>query len=267
MSFIVLLVIVLLEKLTSLRARVQNDHLWLKALAYVEAHQCAPWLALSLLVALPVFGLALVLGLTETVLFGALAIPLHILILIYSLGRGDVRQQMGPSADALRRGDEQGALYAAERDLGLTLQPIAQTLKQHLVWRAYEGFFAVIFWYVLLGPIPALGYRLLDLAERHASAQVQLLAQQLRHGLDWLPSRFFAFSLALVGNFSAVAEKVLPQLLSWSMSIARYVSDAAFAAVERELTGEVRDLQTLWLLMVRAAVLWYAVFALVIMFI
>lgn len=264
MSFIVLILVVLLEKLTALRAAVQTDRLWLKGLGYVEAHQCAAWLALVLVVALPLVVVASVLGLAETVFYGLLALPVHVLLVLYALGRGDVRTQMGPSTDALRRGDEQGAIYAAERDLGLSRQPIFTTLQQHLVWRAYEGFFAVIFWYVLLGPVVALGYRLLDLTERHGSDDVQLLAKQLRHGLDWLPSRFFAFSLALVGSFSAVAQTVMHELFNWSLSIARYVSDAALAAVGSELVGEVSDLQTLWLLLVRAAVLWYAVFALVI---
>ena len=66
--------------------------------------------------------------------------------------------------DAWRRGDEQAALHVAERDLGLEADAEAELLERvraYELWQAYQGFFAVIFWYALLGPLPALAYRLL----------------------------------------------------------------------------------------------------------
>ena len=41
-------------------------------------------------------------------------------------------------------------------------------VQTRLLWKSYEGFFAVIFWYLLLGPMAALAYRLLALCFEHA---------------------------------------------------------------------------------------------------
>ncbi|MQK16806.1 hypothetical protein, partial [Escherichia coli] len=86
-----------------------------------------------------------------------------------------------------RRGDEQAALHVAERDLGVVADSEAELLERvqdYELWQAYQGFFAVIFWYALLGPLPALAYRLLALTAEHAGqAGVVERAAQLRHAL------------------------------------------------------------------------------------
>lgn len=65
-----------------------------------------------------------------------------------------------------------------------------------LLWQAYQSFFAVIFWYFLLGPVAALAYRLLALASEHnKNPLVAERAGQLRHAFDWLPVRLLAASL------------------------------------------------------------------------
>ena len=262
MSFLALILIVVLEKLTSLRALVQRDGLWLRCLAYVEAHQCAPWLAHLLLVGLPLAVLALVLLVIEQWLYGWLALPVHLLVLLYSVGRGDMRAALGPCKDALRRGDGQGALYAAERDLGI--RPTGELLpavQEQLVWRAYEGFFAVIFWYALLGPIGALGYRLVALSAQHSQAPTRKQAMRIRHALDWLACRVFALSVALVGHFAAVNQRLMHELLNLTSSAQTLVTQAALAACD-QLPEDVDSLAVLWLLIVRATVLWYAGLAL-----
>jgi AmpE protein len=56
--------------------------------------------------------------------------------------------------------------------------------------------FAVLFWYMLLGPFGALLYRLLNLSvEKQASAAFFVSV------LDWLPARIFTFLLGLGGHF------------------------------------------------------------------
>ena len=99
-----------------------------------------------------------------------LRLPVHLLVLIYSLGRGDLLAALGPFRDAWRRGDGQAAYHVAERDLSLQAEEGAELLQQvqgHLLWQAYQSFFAVIFWYLLLGPMAALAYRLLALGAEH----------------------------------------------------------------------------------------------------
>jgi AmpE protein len=267
MNFLVLLLVLWVEKLSAGRRRIQQDGPWLQWLARSEAR--SPWSAVLLAVLLPVALLGLVLLALKPLAYGWLALPVHLLVLVYSLGRGDVLAALGPFRDAWRRGDDQAALHVAERDLGVAADGEAELLERvqdYELWQAYQGFFAVIFWYALLGPLPALAYRLLALTAEHATqAGVAERAAQLRHAMDWLPVRVLAAGFALVGNFAAVSRAVLHDLLAWELPAARLVATAGRAASElaEPQAGEpgVDSLDQLWQLLIRAAVLWYAAFA------
>ena len=127
--------------------------------------------------------------------------------------------------------------------------------------------FAVIFWYALLGPVAALAYRQLALAAEHArTPAVADNAGQLRHAFDWVPVRLLAASFALVGNFVAVTRVMLHELLNWNISAAQLISKIGCVAgeVPAPVVGVegVNSLDVLWELLVRAAIVWYAGFAL-----
>ena len=272
MSFLVLVLAVWIEKFSALRHRLQRDGGWLRELAKLESSPRMaqrPWLILTLLVLLPVALLALLLLVLEPVAYGLLALPVHLLVVIYSLGRGDLLADLGPFRDAWRRGDLQAAEHVAERDLKLGADSGEQLLDRvqgHLLWQAYQSFFAVIFWYFLLGPVVVLSYRLLALAAEHSQNPALVeRAGQLRHAFDWLPVRLLAASFALVGNFAAVSRVMLHELLSWDISAAQLINKAGCAAAEIPAPQAgpegVRSLDTLWALLLRAAVLWYACFA------
>lgn len=272
MSFLVLLLVLWVEKFSALRQRLQRDGFFLTELARLERRRKAdPWWVLSILVLLPVAVLALLLHVLEPVAYGLLALPVHLLVLIYSLGRGDAKAALGPFRDAWRRGDEQAAVHVAERDLGVTAddsQSLIQKVQGHLLWQAYQSFFAVIFWYVLLGPAAALAYRLLALtSERAGNPAVQERARQLRHAFDWAPVRMLAASFALVGNFVALSRMMLHELLNWNISAPRLVEQAGTAAADipADVTAGPEGLvglDSVWELLLRSAVLWYAGFAL-----
>ncbi|MDH0339092.1 regulatory signaling modulator protein AmpE [Metapseudomonas otitidis] len=273
MSFLVLLLVLWIEKLSNWRQRLQRDSAWLRQLDGAAASRPLagrPWLALGICVVLPLVALALVLTLLQPLAYGWLALPVHLLVVVFALGRGDVQADLGSFRDAWRRGDTQGALHVAERDLGLRVEEgddLLMRVQEHLVWQAYQSFFAVIFWYFLLGPVAALAYRLLALAEeRAASPAIREQARQVRHAFDWVPVRVLAASFSLVGNFVAVSRVLLHELLNWEMPAERFVVIAGRAAGElpESSAGEegVASLDALWHLLVRSAVLWYAGFAL-----
>lgn len=272
MSFLVLLLVLWVEKFSAWRKRIQHDGPWLQLLTVLEGKPKwagRPWLALALLVLLPLLLLGLILLLLESVAYGWLALPVHLVVVIYSLGRGDLLAALGPFRDSWRRGDAEAAYLVAQRDLSLEADEegeLLQRVQGHLVWQAYQSFFAVIFWYALLGPVAALAYRLVALSSEHATLPaLREAAAQVRHGLDWLPVRVLAASFALVGNFAGVSRALLHELLSWDISAAQLVINTARAAGEipEPVIGEagVSSLDGLWQLLVRAAVFWYAGFA------
>jgi len=272
MSFLVLLLVLVIEKFSALRSRIQDDRFLLRELRRLETGPrlvSQPWLVLTLWVLLPCVLLALLLFVLKPVAYGLLALPVHLLVLVYSLGRGDLRGSLGPFRDAWRREDTQGALHVAQRDLDLTAEggpQLLQRVQAHFVWDAYQGFFAVIFWYVLLGPVAALAYRLLALAQIHSqNPGVTERAAQIQHAFDFLPVRLLAMSFALVGNFVAVSRVMLHELLNWYLSAPDLIDRAGrvagdFPPPEPGSAGLVA-LDRIWELLLRSAILWYAVFA------
>ncbi|HAJ85833.1 MAG TPA: hypothetical protein DCP33_02850, partial [Pseudomonas sp.] len=112
MSFLVILLVLLVDKFSDWRPRLQHDGPWLTRLRQAEANprlRDAPWLTLLLLVVLPVVVLGLLLEVLEPLAYGWLALPVHLLVLLYSLGRGHAKAELGAFRDAWRRGDEEAA--------------------------------------------------------------------------------------------------------------------------------------------------------------
>ena len=277
MVFLVILLALVIDKLTDWRRVVQDDAPWLRWRRKVESRASvasSPWLGLVMLVLLPVLLLAFLLTALEPLAYGWLSLPLHLLVLLYSLGRGHGKRELGPFRDAWRRGDHEAAILVAERDLGLRADDapgLLRAVEAQLLWRSHQDFFAVIFWYVLLGPVAALAYRLLALTLEHAESQaIRERAGQLKHAFDWLPVRVLLASFGLVGNFVAANRAMLNDLLNWSIPAPQLLADVAplAADLDEPYAGDqgIARLDALAALLVRARMLWYAVIALWVLF-
>ena len=271
MSFLILVLTVLFEKLSNWRKIIQQDQWW-----YKQLKRCSrllprqPTLAFILAISLPVLGLALILVALKSVVYGLLLIPVHLFILIYSLGRDDVRAALGPFRDAWRRQDTHAANLAAQRDLLIqSEEPVGllQAVQGHLLWQGFQGFFAVIFYYIIAGPLAALAYRLLILTSEQVQwPQAAGLTTRLLHILDWLPVRLLSISFALIGNFITVNRALMSDLLCITEPANSLISKTGRAAIEAEndALGEkgTTTLDNIWLLLVRSAVLWFTSVAL-----
>lgn len=273
MIFLVVLLVLLIDKLTDWRADVQQDGPWLALLHRAERRRngaFGPWLSLGLLVLLPVLLLGLLLAALAPLAYGWLSLPLHVLVLLYSLGRGQGKREFGAFRDAWRRGDDEAAALVAERDLGISAPDapgLLRAVEAQLLWRSHQGFFAVVFWYVLLGPMAALAYRLLALTIEHAASEaIRERAGQLRHAFDWLPVRVLVASFGLVGNFVALNRIFLTNLLHWDIPAKRLLAEAGPAAADlsEPSAGEAGTARfdSLAGLLVRTRMLWYAGIAL-----
>ena len=270
MNFLVLVLILALEKLCRWRVHLQRDELLRRVLARLERAprlQGQAALQLVLVLGVPLLLVGVLLWSLAPLAYGWLLLPLHVALLLWSLGRGDPQHSLAPFRARWQRGDTQAAYLEAERDLGLQAEDAPGLLRQVqglLLWQAYEGFFAVIFWYALAGPLPALAYRLLALLGEHAEGEeLRGYAVRLRHALDWLPARLLALSLALAGNFVSANRVLWPRLLDFPASAAQLVADAGRAASDTPPgEGGLETLDELWSLLQRAGLIWYSALAL-----
>lgn len=146
------------------------------------------------------------LGLTQ-LLFG-------LVIFAYSLGPYDLNRQINRYLEAREAGDEDTACEEAV----LIMQKEAPTdsdqqtveVMRAVLHEANDRFFAVIFWFVVLGPMGALLYRLTSHTMRNsASATLSAAARQLLAILAWAPAHLVAVGYALTGNYEGAKQQFI----------------------------------------------------------
>lgn len=96
---------------------------------------------------------------------------------------------------------------AAAGDL-INPQTFNRSVTELIFWQAHERFFGVIFWFLILGPVGALLYRLVSWMQENASRMQSEFYPQYAHNvyqlywvIAWIPSRLAALSYTLTGNF------------------------------------------------------------------
>ncbi len=136
-----------------------------------------------------------------------------LVLLIYSLGRGDFNEQIQNYLTLWRNGDFNGAYHTAlsfsHGELLEQTENPAQLHKhavQAMLYQGFERWFSVIFWFVIAGPFGALVYRLSFILANQNGIPDQYcntMVCRVIYWLEWLPVRLFGISTAVVGNFGS----------------------------------------------------------------
>lgn len=190
---------------------VQRDA-WLQRYSGLLKPLPSPALRVTLLVLPPALLVALAVEALRGWVFGLPALLLSLVVLLYSLGRGDFQIQLRLYLNSWQRGDLAGAyrhgqhfseeLCDSGADNALELH---HSVRQAVFYQGFERWFAVVFWFVLLGAGGALAYRILFLAARHSATGCQQedrnLAARVLFYVEWLPARLLGFAFALIGHF------------------------------------------------------------------
>lgn len=222
---------------------------WLESLAGPSLNN-KPWLywGLCLFVPLAVVHFALDWSYHKS---GFLAFIITALVLLYSVGRQDFKSQVSAFVSAVAAGDYQRVLAAA-RDLqsdplGDGLEQEAELYQQTLLnaaYRAMERLFVVFFWFATLGPLAALGYRLLRLFhDQHQKAlaaagegqeSVVSLApvSKLLWLFEWPVVRLLGLSFAITGNFMACMQRWKHSLLCFKTPSKQVLGHAVGGALD-----------------------------------
>ncbi|VAW91967.1 hypothetical protein MNBD_GAMMA23-80 [hydrothermal vent metagenome] len=146
-------------------------------------------------------------------------------ILIYSLGPKDLTTQVEKYLASLSSGDTEGALLHAnafftghcfEPEISGSPATIAGIMKRGILLAFSNRILAVLFWFIILGPVGALLYRLtILLLERFAGgsfgacpdgdesdSEFKSAIQRLYMILGWVPARLCVITFALAGSFA-----------------------------------------------------------------
>ncbi len=281
MEFLVILLTWALVRTVGMPTGLQRDD-WLLAwrLRANTAFASLPIEARLLLIAgLP----CLLIALLEWVLGSRWAgLPLFVLelsVLIYSLGRGDFQAQLSRYLSCWQRGDLQAAYQEAVSAVGIDADtPLDNAAELHnqvrnrVLYRAFERWFAVVFWFYFLGPWAALFYRVLQLLSAHSAiADRQLLLRWLAI-IEWLPARLLGVAFALTGNFASCIGAWRERLGEWlpvPELLASYTTHALDGVVanaaedgEQFVERAANELSELVALMHRSFIAWLLLFAL-----
>jgi AmpE protein len=220
---------------------------WLNAQFPEEGPWRGPWgIAIALvpvLLAVTLFQVAL-----REPMYGLAGLLFAITVLFYAWGPRDLDLDVEA---ATQSGDEAQRRSALARLLPEPPQPGAGTsdpavLVSAVFHQALRRWFGVLFWFLVLGPVGALLYRLAALSCEGPFAS--RLPPQTAHGarlllrvLDWPVAQLMTLALALVGNFDTV-------LAAWrdhggaTFELGhRFLYAAGRASVRVELAEELAD--------------------------
>lgn len=236
---------------------------------------------------LPMIPPALLLWLAEGYFFGLLSLGLHVLILIYCFTRFNLVALIENYLVCWRKGNYEAAyLETAE------LAPDAfhtrvddyavmhQQFLDYVVSVSLRRLFAVLFWYILLGPLAALLYFLLQhmlntdvLLEDRTDDRVW---QRILALAEWVPARLLGLAFALAGNFVAAFQRLRERLLENlqpgnNLSLLNDCAEAAIGKPDTDVREAEYSVQALWRLeamrdlVLRSQIVWVIAVALIIL--
>jgi len=237
MSFIsVVIVFIILQALGSVKS-FQHDG-WLEYVREAATAVLGKAKQSYGVVIFPPVALGLVLALVGDWMFGLVGLLIYILVLMYSLGRGDLTDELNRYLDAWQRGDKQADTYIAAEWIGelpddLDEISLHQILRKRFLYRSLERWFAVLFWFVIFGPAGALFYRLCRLEQDRG---VELLSSWI-HFLEWLPVRLLGLAFGLVGDFSNTINVWRREAFDAEVSSDKLADDYAVAALRLDTSG------------------------------
>ena len=213
-----------------------------------------PVALIAIVLVAPVFAVIFMLGDT---LAGFTYLLLAIVVLFFSLGPADIGEEVTEYCRALADDDDErihnAAMAIIEGDVPGNPRERTARVEAAVCVQANNRLFAVVFWFVLLGPLAAWAYRVTDLVRRRAVfvagrqdgasgdfTRVRDAAVALHGWVAWIPAHLTAVGYAAAGNFDealaalrAPTEEKHASLSEQSENLLARVGTAALALNER----------------------------------
>jgi len=216
MIFLSIVIALVLERVTPQLVDLrQNSWLrdysqWMVDVLHIE--RFGAWMGLVVLL-FPIVVLVWILGgMFENALFGLFELAFDVVVIFFCLGPKELDSQVDSYLDSIEVGDKQQRFKAASQ---LTHEPPSMDIAAQVIQvcksiyvEANGRIFAVLFWFVVFGPVAAVVYRILDQLLRadylvKVLNPVKQLINQILGWVNWLPARLTLFSYMVSGNFEA----------------------------------------------------------------
>jgi len=178
-----------------------------------------------------------------------LALAWNVVVLYLALGFRQFSHFYTEVLLALRAGDlarakETLARWRGESADGFSAVEVARVTIEKGLLRSHRHVFGVMVWFVVLGPVGAIGYRLAALLNDRWSpapgAQPDAFGVFARRAfglIDWVPVRLTAFSFAIAGDFMGAVECWRTQAATWRARSEGILLAAAAGALRVRLGG------------------------------
>ena len=178
-------------------------------------------------------------------LFGLLGLLFGIAALVYAWGPRDLDVDVEAIIDAHDPATRREAIAPLWPDAAAVVAD-GPALVEAVFRNALHRWFGVLFWFLLLGPVGALLYRLAAFAAEGAYSRtlpVETLAgaRALRAALDWPVAQLVTLAMALVGNFDTVFNAWREAKGNKMQLDDGFLGAAARASVKSELAEEAEE--------------------------
>lgn len=210
------------------------------------------------------------------VLTGLLAFLFGLVVLIFSLGPRDLEQDVQAVLNALERDDTEAAVLSADQ-LGdgepldaSSIPALVQQVRDRILVEANTRVFGVLFWFLILGPIGAVLFRLSCQVRQQAGVtdEYRNASRDLYRILAWIPARLTVLCYALAGNFVDTLSRWQSPRDLWEQDSDTFLIASGSGAIQAEYADrddaspDRRPIQHALGLVKRALVVWVALLAL-----
>ncbi len=204
------------------------------------------WLGLGIILLLPAIAINILISVFDTTWLLPVQFILGATILFYSLGPTPLEKSFTSYFQAMERGDAEAAyLHLKEQQLLAEVEEspeqdeLIRTTTRLILTESSKRYFGVITWFILLGPVAALFYRLAyvyqDLCADEEFDDHRPLIAQLIHWLDWLPARVTSLMFLLTGDFVNGLYRVQDYLTDLDADNNQLISETGIAALGLEI--------------------------------
>lgn len=277
MSLIIILLALLLERV-AVFIRPIREHRWFEHYSQKinKVARGNAYLSLSLSVVSVLVIVFLLHEVLSQFSFGWVGWIFDLMVLFYCLGNTHLRVQIRECYEQIELGNTESARALLLENFGLVE---TGEITPHVLLKAFyhvslQHVFSVLFWFVVLGPVGAVLYRMVQkLSVYHieeVTKKVQLLADRVLFVLDWVPARLLALGFCLAGHFTDIFAEWRKTFKTGIKEAYQVLYSCGYVAVRTHAHSEtvlvLTQFDEAYYLVCRALFIWLVVLALIILF-